>query len=81
MKTTTKTKNNQAGENKASDIAKERPKHPPQHHTFEREQLISIRAFTLWESRGCTHGYDVDDWLAAESELINEELLMAQDSE
>lgn len=42
-----------------------------------REKLISLRAYAFWQSRGCTHGYDVEDWLAAESEIIDE-LLMSE---
>ena len=43
---------------------------------YEREKLISLRAYEIWNRRGCTHGYDIDDWLSAENELINEQLLM-----
>jgi hypothetical protein len=30
---------------------------------------IARRAYDLYLSRGCQHGYDVDDWLTAEREL------------
>ncbi|MFQ5753673.1 MAG: DUF2934 domain-containing protein [bacterium] len=30
---------------------------------------IRQRAFELYEARGCEDGYDLDDWLRAESEL------------
>lgn len=30
---------------------------------------IAIRAYALFEQRGCRHGYDLDDWLDAEREL------------
>ena len=32
-------------------------------------QDIAERAYLLWKERGCTHGHDVEDWLAAEAEL------------
>ena len=41
---------------------------------FERPQeindLISARAYQLFESRGFTHGHDREDWLRAESEIL-----------
>jgi DUF2934 family protein len=30
---------------------------------------IARRAFELYCARGCRHGHDLDDWLAAEREL------------
>jgi len=30
---------------------------------------IARRAYELYEQRGCTHGYDLDDWLLAERDL------------
>ena len=30
---------------------------------------IARRAFQLYMARGCQHGQDLDDWLAAEKEL------------
>jgi hypothetical protein len=30
---------------------------------------IARRAYELYEQRGCTHGYDIDDWLLAERDL------------
>ncbi len=41
---------------------------------FERAQeindLITRRAYELFEARGLTHGLDRDDWLRAESEIL-----------
>lgn len=34
------------------------------------EDLIRFRAYQLFEQRGCNHGFDVEDWLRAESEII-----------
>lgn len=33
------------------------------------EQLIRDRAYLIWQERGCTHGFDEQDWLQAEREL------------
>ena len=35
-----------------------------------REQ-IEQRAYELYEERGGTHGHDVEDWILAESEILN----------
>ena len=37
----------------------------------ELEQEIRRRAYKLYEERGRTHGYDMDDWLRAESEITS----------
>lgn len=34
------------------------------------EEYIRIRAFALFEARGCEHGYDLQDWLQAEAEIL-----------
>jgi HSP20 family molecular chaperone IbpA len=31
---------------------------------------VSRRAYELFETRGCEHGHDLEDWLQAESELL-----------
>lgn len=36
--------------------------------SYER---IAARAYELWCSRGYDHGHDVEDWLAAEREMID----------
>lgn len=36
--------------------------------TVDRER-VAQRAYELYLSRGCSDGYDVDDWLCAEREL------------
>ncbi|MDZ4836954.1 MAG: DUF2934 domain-containing protein [Candidatus Melainabacteria bacterium] len=37
---------------------------------------ISELAYHAWLDRGCTHGFDVEDWLKAEGQLWSQELLM-----
>ena len=34
------------------------------------EEIIRHRAYQLFEERGCQHGYDLDDWLQAEAEIM-----------
>jgi hypothetical protein len=34
------------------------------------EDEIRLRAYAIYERRGASHGQDVDDWLAAERELL-----------
>jgi hypothetical protein len=33
------------------------------------QDRIEVRAYELFLSRGCEDGHDIEDWLAAESEL------------
>ena len=33
---------------------------------------IALRAYQLYQSRGAQHGYDRDDWLEAETQLVRE---------
>lgn len=37
--------------------------------TQPAHELIAMRAYERWCARGCEHGHDVEDWLAAEHEL------------
>ena len=34
-------------------------------------EAIRRRAYSLFEARGSGHGHDVEDWLVAETELLN----------
>jgi Protein of unknown function (DUF2934) len=34
-------------------------------------EAVSRRAYSLFEARGSEHGHDVEDWLVAETELLN----------
>jgi hypothetical protein len=34
-------------------------------------EAVSRRAYSLFQARGGEHGHDVEDWLLAESELLN----------
>ena len=34
-------------------------------------EAISHRAYSLFQARGCEHGHDVEDWLLAETDLLN----------
>jgi len=37
-----------------------------------RYQQISLRAYELYEARGRVDGFDVEDWLQAEREILAE---------
>jgi hypothetical protein len=36
------------------------------------ESLVRIRAYELWQARGCPDGSDLEDWLTAEQELSHQ---------
>ena len=38
-------------------------------HERPSHDEIAVLAYSFYELRGCGHGHDVDDWLAAELEL------------
>ena len=33
-------------------------------------ELIAVRAYEIFQSRGAVHGADIDDWLRAEKEVL-----------
>lgn len=37
--------------------------------TVDPQELIRLRAYELFEQRGCEHGHDLEDWLQAETEV------------
>ncbi len=39
-------------------------------HSVNMQDAIRVRAYELFEERGYQHGYDQDDWLRAESEVL-----------
>jgi hypothetical protein len=41
----------------------------PQEEAVDYTAEIAEVAYSYWESRGRQHGYDVEDWLAAEQEV------------
>lgn len=49
--------------------AKTNPKLVEQKPEPSIDELISRRAYELYEQRGCTHGSHVEDWLQAEAEV------------
>lgn len=44
-------------------------------YTPVERELIAVRAYEIWKERGCTHGYDVEDWFRAEADLLKESSL------
>jgi len=41
--------------------------------TESQRDRIEKRAFALYQQRGGNHGYDFDDWLRAEREIMEQE--------
>lgn len=41
-------------------------------NTFPTQDDIAKRAYERFQERGCVDGYDYDDWLAAEQELLDQ---------
>ena len=55
-------------------------KKPPARETSETQglqQQISQRAYELYEARGREDGHDVEDWLQAEEEILQQESFSA----
>ena len=46
---------------------------PAQQPNTNRQAEIARRAYELYLERGCANGQDLDDWLRAERELLDEE--------
>jgi hypothetical protein len=36
------------------------------------ESLVRVRAYELWQARGCPDGSDQEDWFTAEQELTHQ---------
>ena len=45
------------------------------------EEIIRMRAYQLFEQRGCRHGSDLDDWLQAEAEVMGKKTASADQTE
>ena len=45
------------------------------------EELIRVRAYELYEERGCEDGHDLDDWLQAETEIAGKKPAAAVEAE
>ena len=43
-----------------------------QHQEIIRS-TVARRAYEIFERRGCEHGFDLDDWVAAEKELLRDD--------
>lgn len=39
-------------------------------YSADLNKKIAMRAYELFERRGKMHGHDVDDWLAAENQVL-----------
>ena len=45
------------------------------------EELIRVRAYHLYEKRGCEQGHDLDDWFQAEAEVAGKKTAATAESE
>ena len=54
-------------QHKTASISTEKPE---QGSLDSTEELIRVRAYQLYEERGCEHGHDLEDWLQAEAEIL-----------
>jgi len=45
------------------------------------EELIRLRAYQLYEGRGCEHGHDLEDWFQAEAEVFGKKSVGTAESE
>ena len=45
------------------------------------EELIRVRAYQLYEKRGCEHGHDSEDWLEAEAEIFGKKSAAAAEAQ
>ena len=46
------------------------PKEPDTTFSIDPQEQVRRRAFELYEQRGREGGHDIDDWLQAESEIV-----------
>jgi hypothetical protein len=37
------------------------------------QSTVAKRAYQIFEKRGCKHGFDVEDWMSAEKELLRDD--------
>jgi len=53
-------------------MSTDRTKKPPTAVTSNQQELehqIRLRAYELYQARGCEDGHEVEDWLRAEGEI------------
>ena len=43
------------------------------------EEIIRMRAYQLFEQRGCQHGSDLEDWLQAEAQVMGKKSIASAD--
>lgn len=51
---------------------------PHTHNDPDRDDLIAVRAYELFEARGSAPGNDYDDWFKAERKLIDEGVIRGE---
>ncbi len=62
-----------------NDPPKRKPKNSATESHPNLEEKIRLRAYELYEARGCEDGHDFEDWYRAEVEIVGttEELVAA----
>jgi hypothetical protein len=58
-------------------MSTELAKKPPATVTSEPQELedrIRVRAYELYQARGCENGHDLEDWLRAEEEVTEKKV-------
>lgn len=55
--------------NARTAMAADRASNSLVHPANVTDSEVASRAYHLYLARGCEHGHDVDDWIAAEREL------------
>jgi len=58
------------------------PRPNPDHSSLElTEEYIRLRAYQIYEQRGCEHGHDVEHGLLAEAEIVGKRIVAPADAE
>ena len=61
-------------------MSTDRTKKPPTAVTSDQQELehqIRLRAYELYQARGCEDGHEVEDWLRAEEEIREKKVIAA----
>ena len=61
--------------------ASDSPTKPDEGSLELTEDIIRVRAYQLYEERGCEHGHDLEDWHQAEAEILGKKPAAAEAKE
>jgi hypothetical protein len=54
-------------------VQRQSPPKPAPGNTNDIEELVRRRAYEIYEQRGSAGGSEIDDWLQAEADILNDE--------